>query len=86
MSASAEQMQCAGGNRAHAVKQEQKTARYVAEMRVGPETVTQKDGLLPTEDPLKLTLVYPVQGLDSLSYEHLSICLWSLLCSTLRQP
>ena len=75
VAATTDQMDSAGGKRAHAVKQEQSTARYVAQIRLGPETVTQKQGSLPTEDPLKLTLVYSVEGFDSLSYEHLGISL-----------
>ena len=71
-------MDSTGSTRAHAVKKEQKTARYVAEIYLGPATVTQKDGLLPTENPLKLTLIYPVEGL---THEHVGINLWSLLCS-----
>lgn len=78
-SSTPEQMDSAGSTRAHAVEREQKTARYVAEICLGPATVVQKDGLLPTEDPLKLTLIYPVKGL---THEHAGISLWSLLCST----
>lgn len=72
-------MDSTGSTRAYAVKQEQKTARYVAEICLGPATVIQKDGLLPTEDPLKLTLIYPVEGL---THEHFGISLWPLLSST----
>ena len=81
-----EQMDSDGSRRAHAVKQEQRTARYVTQIRLGPETVTEKHGLFPTEDPLKLTLVYPVEGLDSLPHEHSGISLRSLQCYTLRRP
>lgn len=75
-----EQMDSAGCTRAHAVKKEQKTARYVAEICLGPATVVQKDGLLPTEDPLKLTLIYPVKGL---THKHVGISL-CLCCAVLN--
>ena len=55
----------AGDTRSHAVNSHQKTSRYTAKIELGPGTVTQKDGLLPTEDPLKLTLTYPVTGHDA---------------------
>lgn len=55
----------AGDTRSHAVNSDQKTSPYTAKIELGPGTVTQKDGLLPTEDPLKLTLIYPVTGHDA---------------------
>ena len=57
--------QWAGDTRSHAVNSDQKTSRYTAKIDLGPETVTQTDGLLPTEVPLKLTLIYPVTGHDA---------------------
>ena len=65
MAARSEQTHSAGGKRSYAVNSVPNTARYTVQIGLGPETVTQKDGLLPTEDPLKLTIVYPVKGLAS---------------------
>ena len=65
MAARSEQTHSADGKRSHAVDSVRNTARYTAQIGLGRETVTQKDGLLPTEDPLKLTIVYPVKGLVS---------------------
>ena len=59
LAATVDQMDSAGDKRAHAVEQKRNVARYVAQICLGPETVTQEQGLLPTEDPLNLTLVYP---------------------------
>ena len=53
------------GKGVHAVESMRETAQYTVTIALGPKTVTQADGLLPTEDPLKLTLVYPVKGFSS---------------------
>lgn len=53
----------AGGKAIHAANRVQDTAQYTTKFVLGPDTVTQKDGLLPTEDTIKLTLIYPIQGL-----------------------
>lgn len=65
----------AGDKRSHAVNSDKHTSRYTARIELGPDTVTQKDGLLPTEDPLKLTLIYPVKGHDD------SVLAWRICCS-----
>ena len=65
MAASSDQTRSAAGTRLQAVNNVNNTARYTAEIDLGPETVVQMEGLLPTENPLKLTLIYPVKGFKS---------------------
>lgn len=60
--AAAAQTHSPGDKRVYAADRVQETAQYTVEIALGPKTVTQADGLLPTEDPLQLTLFYPVQG------------------------
>ena len=68
MAATSEPTHSPDGKSSQAVKNIKNTARYTAQIGLGPETVLQKNGLLPTEDPLKLTIFYPVQGLDLITF------------------
>ena len=65
MAARSDQTNSAGGKRSPVVNSVRNTARYTTQIRLGPETVVQEDGQLPTEDPVKLTIIYPVKGLVS---------------------
>lgn len=60
--AAAAQTHSACNKLVYAADRVRETSQYTVKIALGPTTVTQADGLLPTEDPLQLTLIYPVEG------------------------